>query len=177
MMNAQFISCSASSHGGGMGFEPNQATALSNHDVYFSDGNNLFSSHNSFYESYTTNTDEKRVCYNGKILQHTEKMWWLSISMKDRTLQDSGVCGGCKHGVAELDDHGAEWKACERRGDNQCWGKGDFCGWERESSECEWDRFSSFFDYAVQFDDWAVGVISVGGEIFKLAKITVDFRS
>ncbi|KAH7822317.1 uncharacterized protein MONOS_14123 [Monocercomonoides exilis] len=56
------------------------------HDVYFYDGNNLFSSDNPFFESYTTNVDEKRVCYadNDWVYQHTEKKWWLKEGMKDR---------------------------------------------------------------------------------------------
>ncbi|KAH7817865.1 uncharacterized protein MONOS_15443 [Monocercomonoides exilis] len=119
MRSLQFISCSAVSYGGGFWFNPNQQTAPSNnlycyffffhdcscsnstpygHDVYFVDNKNLFSSNNPFYESYTTNSDEKRVCYSGNSLQHTEKMWWLSVGMKDRYVgvngnDSSNLCG------------------------------------------------------------------------------------
>ncbi|KAH7824019.1 uncharacterized protein MONOS_9265 [Monocercomonoides exilis] len=59
------------------------------HDVYFEDRYNLFSSNNPFYESYTTNTNDKRVChqyYYGSswVPQHTEKKDWLKEGMKDR---------------------------------------------------------------------------------------------
>ncbi|KAH7829322.1 uncharacterized protein MONOS_13734 [Monocercomonoides exilis] len=119
MRSLQFISCSALSYGGGMELYPNQQAPPSNniycyffffhdcrctttstpygHDVYFSDGNNLFSSNNPFYESYTTNTNEKRVCryYNG---QYTEKKDWLKEGMKDRYVGVGGndtnnLCG------------------------------------------------------------------------------------
>ncbi|KAH7829956.1 uncharacterized protein MONOS_424 [Monocercomonoides exilis] len=120
----QFISCSAVSVGGGLRFNPDQSTPTSNnhyfyffffhdcscnastpygHDVYFYDGNNLFSSNNPFYESYTTNTNDTRVCrqyYNGSswVPQHTEKKGWLKEGMKDRYVGVSGndssnLCG------------------------------------------------------------------------------------
>eukprot|EP00770_Monocercomonoides_exilis_P016534 MONOS_16502.1-p1 / transcript=MONOS_16502.1 / gene=MONOS_16502 / organism=Monocercomonoides_exilis_PA203 / gene_product=unspecified product / transcript_product=unspecified product / location=Mono_scaffold01796:1-1237(-) / protein_length=412 / sequence_SO=supercontig / SO=protein_coding / is_pseudo=false len=123
MRSLQFISCSAVSYGGGMRFYPNQQTAPSNnlycyffffhncscnastpygHDVYFSDYYNLFSSNNPFYESYTTNSNEKRVCYEyysgGWQYQHTEKKDWLKEGMKDRFVGVGGndtnnLCG------------------------------------------------------------------------------------
>ncbi|KAH7817924.1 uncharacterized protein MONOS_16638 [Monocercomonoides exilis] len=119
MRSVQFISCSAVSYGGGLRFNPNQQIAPSNnlycyffffhdcrcsnstpygHDVYFYDGNNLFSSNNPFYESYTTNSDEKRVCYWNGAYQHTEKKDWLKEGMKDRYVGVSGndtsnLCG------------------------------------------------------------------------------------
>ncbi|KAH7821684.1 uncharacterized protein MONOS_7442 [Monocercomonoides exilis] len=125
MRSLQFISCDASSYGGGLCFAPSQSTAPSNnlyfyffffhdcrctttstpygHDVYFEDDNNLFSSSNPFYESYTTNSNEKRVCYeyyNGSSwkYQHTEKKEWLKEGMKDRYVGVSGddsnnLCG------------------------------------------------------------------------------------
>ncbi|KAH7818066.1 uncharacterized protein MONOS_5094fu5095 [Monocercomonoides exilis] len=109
MRSIQFISCSALSYGGGFWFNPRRSTAPNNiycfffffhdcrcsnstplgYDVYFSDGNNLFSSANPFHESYTTNSDEKRVCYNGTSLQETQKKWWL----KDGKLLFVGVNG------------------------------------------------------------------------------------
>ncbi|KAH7817882.1 uncharacterized protein MONOS_16280 [Monocercomonoides exilis] len=119
MRSLQFISCSAVSYGGGFWFNPSRSTAPSNniycyffffhdcscsnstpygHDVYFRDANNLFSSYNPFYESYTTNSNDKRVCYNGNSLQHTEKKDWLKEGMKDRYVGASGddannLCG------------------------------------------------------------------------------------
>ncbi|KAH7817819.1 uncharacterized protein MONOS_11424 [Monocercomonoides exilis] len=114
MRSLQFISCSALSYGGGMRFDPNQQIAPSNniycyffffhdcscsnstpygHDVHFYDGNNLFSSANPFYESYTTNSNDTRVYYqyyngNNWVYQHTEKKDWL----KDKTIY-VGVSG------------------------------------------------------------------------------------
>ncbi|KAH7830764.1 uncharacterized protein MONOS_11319 [Monocercomonoides exilis] len=118
MRSLQFNSCSALSYGGGLDFRPYQSTPPSNnhycyffffhdcscnastpygHDVYFQDNYNLFSSSNPFYESYTTNSDEKRVCryYNG---QYTEKKEWLKEGMKDRYVGANGnntsnLCG------------------------------------------------------------------------------------
>ncbi|KAH7831670.1 uncharacterized protein MONOS_11842 [Monocercomonoides exilis] len=98
MRSLQFISCNATSTGGGLDFRPYQSTPPSNnqycyffffhdcscsnstpygHDVYFEDRYNLFSSNNPFYESYTTNTNDKRVCYYYNGNQHTEKKGWL----------------------------------------------------------------------------------------------------
>ncbi|KAH7817915.1 uncharacterized protein MONOS_14896 [Monocercomonoides exilis] len=121
MRSLQFISCSAVSYGGGMRFDPYQSTAPSNnhyfyffffhdcscnastpygHDVFFYDGNNLFSSNNPFYESYTTNSDNRRVCYadSNWVYQHTQKKDWLKEGMKDRYVGVSGddasnLCG------------------------------------------------------------------------------------
>ncbi|KAH7817972.1 uncharacterized protein MONOS_12717 [Monocercomonoides exilis] len=121
MRSLQFISCSAVSYGGGMRFYPYQSTPPSNniycyffffhdcscnastpygHDVFFYDGNNLFSSNNPFYESYTTNSDDKRVCYadSNWVYQHTQKKDWLKEGMKDRYVGVSGddtsnLCG------------------------------------------------------------------------------------
>ncbi|KAH7817982.1 uncharacterized protein MONOS_8452 [Monocercomonoides exilis] len=103
MRSIQFISCNATSYGGGLYFNPNRSIPPSNniyfyffffndcscnastpygYDVYFYDGNNLFSSNNPFYKSYTTNTNEKRVCRYYKsgswYYQHTEKKDWLN---------------------------------------------------------------------------------------------------
>ncbi|KAH7817852.1 uncharacterized protein MONOS_13643 [Monocercomonoides exilis] len=124
MRSLQFISCSAVSWGGGLDFYPYQSTPPSNnvycyffffhdcrctttstpygHDVLFEDDYNHFSSNNPFYESYTTNSDEKRVCYEyysgGWYYQHTEKKEWLKEGMKDRYVGVSGndannLCG------------------------------------------------------------------------------------
>ncbi|KAH7829223.1 uncharacterized protein MONOS_15616 [Monocercomonoides exilis] len=108
----QFISCNASAYGGGLSVDPRMTTApkdghyfyflffheckcrtTSNpygHDVMYYDYYNAIStSDNPFYECYTTNTDDQRVCYgydysssgSWKFL-HTEKKDWL----KDKTL-------------------------------------------------------------------------------------------
>ncbi|KAH7817857.1 uncharacterized protein MONOS_14581 [Monocercomonoides exilis] len=114
MRSLQFISCSAVSYGGGLYFYTSQTTAPANniycyflffhdcscsnstpygHDVYFQDYYNLFSSNNPFYESYTTNNNDTRVCYryvqsSSWTYQHTEKKGWL----KDKTIY-VGVSG------------------------------------------------------------------------------------
>ncbi|KAH7825127.1 uncharacterized protein MONOS_1496 [Monocercomonoides exilis] len=119
MRSIRFISCNASSNGGGLCLDPQMATVSSNshycyfiffhncnctsstpygHDVYFEDDNNLFSSSNPFYESYTTNTNDERVCFNGSSLQMTEKKWWLNEGPKDRYVGENGddtrsLCG------------------------------------------------------------------------------------
>ncbi|KAH7817908.1 uncharacterized protein MONOS_8061 [Monocercomonoides exilis] len=125
MRSLQFISCSAVSVGGGLDFRPYQSTAPGNniycyffffhdcrctttstpygHDVYFEDRYNLFSSNNPFYESYTTNSNDKRVYYqyyngNNWVYQETQKKGWLKEGMKDRYVGVSGndasnLCG------------------------------------------------------------------------------------
>ncbi|KAH7814958.1 uncharacterized protein MONOS_12880 [Monocercomonoides exilis] len=123
MRSLQFISCSAVSYGGGLYFYPYQSTAPSNniycyffffhdcscnastpygHDVYFRDDYNLFSSANPFYESYTTNSNDTRVCRYYKsgswYYQYTEKKDWLKEGMKDRFVgvggsDSSNLCG------------------------------------------------------------------------------------
>ncbi|KAH7820145.1 uncharacterized protein MONOS_12695 [Monocercomonoides exilis] len=119
LRSLQFISCNATSTGGGLCFAPSQSTAPSNniycyffffhdcscnastpygHDVYFEDRYNLFSSNNPFYESYTTNANEKRVCYLNNTFQETQKKDWLKEGMKDRYVGVSGddannLCG------------------------------------------------------------------------------------
>ncbi|KAH7817928.1 uncharacterized protein MONOS_15454 [Monocercomonoides exilis] len=124
MRSLQFISCSAYSYGGGLDFRPYQSTAPSynqycyffffhdcrctttstpyGHDVYLEDYYNLFSSNNPFYESYTTNTNDTRVChryYSGSwTYLHTEKKEWLKEGMKDRYVgvggnDSSNLCG------------------------------------------------------------------------------------
>ncbi|KAH7822409.1 uncharacterized protein MONOS_12569 [Monocercomonoides exilis] len=136
MRSLQFISCTAVSVGGGLCFAPSQSTAPSSnhycyffffhdcrcsnstpygHDVYFYDGNNLFSSDNPFFESYTTNVDEKRVCYadNDWVYQHTEKKWWLKEGMKDRFVGVSGndtsnMCGMSEAAPCKTVGHAVE---------------------------------------------------------------------
>ncbi|KAH7829305.1 uncharacterized protein MONOS_12100c2 [Monocercomonoides exilis] len=111
MRSMQFISCSARQEGGGMRLYPNRPTAPDDgiycyflffheckcynnpsygHDVMYNDYYSVFlSSDNPFKECYTTNTDDKRVCYaynyaNASVwsYQHTEKKDWL----KDKTI-------------------------------------------------------------------------------------------
>ncbi|KAH7817312.1 uncharacterized protein MONOS_8923 [Monocercomonoides exilis] len=135
----QFISCSAVSYGGGMRFYPDQSTPPSNNlyfcffffhdcrcnastpysnDLFFQDLCNLFSSANPFYESYTTNSDDKRVCrqyYNGSsyVYQHTEKKLWLKEGMKDRYVGVGGsdtnnLCGMSEAAPCKTVGHAAE---------------------------------------------------------------------
>ncbi|KAH7821682.1 uncharacterized protein MONOS_7443 [Monocercomonoides exilis] len=60
------------------------------HDIYYEDEHSLYlSSDNPFFECYTTNTDDRRVCYGYNYsspeswtFQHTEKKVWL----KDKTI-------------------------------------------------------------------------------------------
>ncbi|KAH7814966.1 uncharacterized protein MONOS_16254 [Monocercomonoides exilis] len=111
MRNIKFISCTAFSHGGGLDLFPDKTSAPVNdyycfflffhgcrcsrdqphgHDVYYEDRYSLYLSSNSpFYECYTTNTDDQRVCYGydytdskGWTYQHKEKKDWL----KDKTI-------------------------------------------------------------------------------------------
>ncbi|KAH7818133.1 uncharacterized protein MONOS_3932 [Monocercomonoides exilis] len=125
MRSVQFISCSAASYGGGLFIVPYQSEAPINntycyffffhdcscnastpygHDVCFQDYYNIFKkSNNPFYESYTTNTNEKRICYTylqstSYVFQHTEKKDWLKEGMKDRYVGVGGddannLCG------------------------------------------------------------------------------------
>ncbi|KAH7828008.1 uncharacterized protein MONOS_12646 [Monocercomonoides exilis] len=127
MRSLQFISCNAISIGGGLYFDSNQQMAPSNnlycfffffhdcrcassnsygHDMYFQDFYNIFSSANPFYESYTTNTNDKRVYrqyYDGSsvVYQFTEKKWWLKEGMKDRFVGVGGSDTNNLCGMAE----------------------------------------------------------------------------
>ncbi|KAH7829314.1 uncharacterized protein MONOS_14690 [Monocercomonoides exilis] len=108
--NIRFLFCYAVSYGGGLRLYTDKATmpkALHycyflffheckcsanppyGHDVAYADYNSLYlDSGNPFKECYTTNTEEKRVCYaynytgNSWSFQHTEKKDWL----KDKTI-------------------------------------------------------------------------------------------
>ncbi|KAH7816404.1 uncharacterized protein MONOS_16228 [Monocercomonoides exilis] len=112
MRSIQFISCSAFREGGGLCLHPNRATAPDNklycfflffhecscrdatyprgHDAEFADTYNLYlESGNPFYECYTTNADDKRICFaynysNASVWTYdqTMKMDWL----KDKTI-------------------------------------------------------------------------------------------
>ncbi|KAH7824849.1 uncharacterized protein MONOS_6724 [Monocercomonoides exilis] len=124
MRSVQFISCLAVSNGGGLRIGTEQSTALSDkyycyfiffhncrctnstpygNDLSFSDKRNLFFSYNPFYESYTTNNNNRRVhrrYYNGTswVDQHIEKKDWLKEGMKDRYVgvrgsDSNALCG------------------------------------------------------------------------------------
>ncbi|KAH7816401.1 uncharacterized protein MONOS_16518 [Monocercomonoides exilis] len=110
MRSIQFISCSASSYGGGLRLYPYRQTSQNDiiycfflffhgckcsanppygHDIAYADHYSLYlESGNPFKECYTTNTDEKRMCYaynytgSSWTYQHTEKKEWL----KDKTI-------------------------------------------------------------------------------------------
>ncbi|KAH7815484.1 uncharacterized protein MONOS_5414 [Monocercomonoides exilis] len=106
--NIQFISCSAVSCGGGLRLEPYSqkisketiycyfflfyechcsADTPYGHDIVFYDRDNVFKTSNSpFFECFTTNTNEQRVCYaynysdssKSWLYYHTEKRKWLN---------------------------------------------------------------------------------------------------
>ncbi|KAH7816378.1 uncharacterized protein MONOS_15867 [Monocercomonoides exilis] len=111
MTNIQFISCSASTRGGGLHLEPNKTAVPTDgiycyflffhgckcsaatpygHDVEYVDTHNVYlNSGIPFKECYTTNTDNQRVCFaynysssGSWAYQHTEKKDWL----KDKTI-------------------------------------------------------------------------------------------
>ncbi|KAH7816387.1 uncharacterized protein MONOS_15059 [Monocercomonoides exilis] len=109
MRSIQFISCNASSYGGGFHLNPNRQTTPNDriycyflffheckcsanpprgHDIAYADYYKHFlDSGNPFNECYTTNADDRRLFYehyNGSnwIGQHIEKKWWL----KDKTI-------------------------------------------------------------------------------------------
>ncbi|KAH7826442.1 uncharacterized protein MONOS_11721 [Monocercomonoides exilis] len=84
------------------------------HDVCFQDFNNIFKkSNNPFYESYTTNTNDTRVCYYYNGYQHTEKKDWLKEGMKDRYVGVSGddannLCGMSEAAPCKTVGHAVE---------------------------------------------------------------------
>eukprot|EP00770_Monocercomonoides_exilis_P014264 MONOS_14210.1-p1 / transcript=MONOS_14210.1 / gene=MONOS_14210 / organism=Monocercomonoides_exilis_PA203 / gene_product=unspecified product / transcript_product=unspecified product / location=Mono_scaffold00956:15336-16958(-) / protein_length=541 / sequence_SO=supercontig / SO=protein_coding / is_pseudo=false len=112
MRSIQFISCSARQEGGGLCLHPNRATAPDNklycfflffhecscrdaanprgHDVEYVDTYNLYlDSGNPFHECYTTNTNDKRICFaynyanaSAWTYDQTSKKNWL----KDKTI-------------------------------------------------------------------------------------------
>eukprot|EP00770_Monocercomonoides_exilis_P015629 MONOS_15579.1-p1 / transcript=MONOS_15579.1 / gene=MONOS_15579 / organism=Monocercomonoides_exilis_PA203 / gene_product=unspecified product / transcript_product=unspecified product / location=Mono_scaffold01277:11128-12398(+) / protein_length=407 / sequence_SO=supercontig / SO=protein_coding / is_pseudo=false len=132
MRSIQFISCSAVSTGGGLYFYPNQATAPNDkiycyflffheckcsanppygHDVMYYDRYNFYlSSNNPFYECYTTNTDEKRVCYG---YDYTGSSWTYDQTMKKDWLKRGilnrfvAVSGGGEEELCGLDESSA----------------------------------------------------------------------
>ncbi|KAH7829221.1 uncharacterized protein MONOS_15614 [Monocercomonoides exilis] len=120
MRNIRFISCNASSYGGGLSFDPNEPTPPGDgiycfflffheckcritstpygHDVMYYDYFNLYlESGNPFHECYTTNTDDKRVCYaynasnsGSWVYDQTMKMDWLKRGILNRFVAVSG---------------------------------------------------------------------------------------
>ncbi|KAH7824082.1 uncharacterized protein MONOS_1709 [Monocercomonoides exilis] len=111
MRSIQFMSCSTTAYGGGLRLHLNRPTAPDDgiycyflffheckcsantpygHDVEYADHYGLyFESGNPFFECYTTNTDDRRMCYaynysnaGAWTFQHTEKKEWL----KDKTI-------------------------------------------------------------------------------------------
>ncbi|KAH7817402.1 uncharacterized protein MONOS_6913 [Monocercomonoides exilis] len=132
MRSIQFISCSAVSTGGGLYFYPVQATAPNDkiycyflffhececsanppygHDVMYYDRYNFYlSSNNPFYECYTTNTDEQRVCYgydytgSSWTYDQTSKKDWLKRGILNRFV---AVSGGGEEELCGLDESSA----------------------------------------------------------------------
>ncbi|KAH7822513.1 uncharacterized protein MONOS_8908 [Monocercomonoides exilis] len=111
MRSIQFISCSALSYGGGLYFHPLRQTSQNNvvycsflffhkckcrttstpygHDAFYLDNYSSHLNSNPFFECYTTNTDDRRMCYGYNFsdsgnwsYQHVEKKDWL----KDKTI-------------------------------------------------------------------------------------------
>ncbi|KAH7829288.1 uncharacterized protein MONOS_16543 [Monocercomonoides exilis] len=110
MRSIQFISCSARQEGGGLFLQPNRATAPDNklycfflffhecscrdannprgHDAEFADTYNLYlESGNPFYECYTTNTDDKRVC----LAYYPSGTWTYDQTSKKDWLKDKTI--------------------------------------------------------------------------------------
>ncbi|KAH7816379.1 uncharacterized protein MONOS_15866 [Monocercomonoides exilis] len=132
MRSIQFLSCTASTKGGGLFFSPwkevlpsdklyfyflffHNCSCSSNpsygDDIHYEDRYNLcLSSNNPFHECYTTNTDEKRVCYaydytvSGWSFYHTEKWDWLKRGILNRFV---AVSGGNAEELCGLDESSA----------------------------------------------------------------------
>ncbi|KAH7829236.1 uncharacterized protein MONOS_14211 [Monocercomonoides exilis] len=128
MRSIQFISCSATAYGGGLSFRPEKSEKPDDgfycyflffheckcrdesnpygHDAYYVDYYNVFlSTGNPFYECYTTNTDDQRMCYvynysssGSWVYDQTMKMDWLKRGILNRFVAASGgneeeLCG------------------------------------------------------------------------------------
>ncbi|KAH7820259.1 uncharacterized protein MONOS_12708 [Monocercomonoides exilis] len=133
MRSIQFISCSALREGGGLELYPYRQASQNDviycyflffheckcsadtpygHDAYYVDYYNVFlSKGNPFYECYTTNTNEQRVCYaynysnaNTWYFQHTEKWNWLKRGILNRFV---AVSGGGEEELCGLDESSA----------------------------------------------------------------------
>ncbi|KAH7829310.1 uncharacterized protein MONOS_12099 [Monocercomonoides exilis] len=131
MRSMQFISCSAMTRGGGFHLEPAKQTApnetiycyflffheckcLANvpygHDMIYLDYYKIFlNSDNPFYECYTTNTDDKRVCYahypsDSWVYDQISKKDWLKRGILNRFV---AVSGGNAEELCGLDESSA----------------------------------------------------------------------
>ncbi|KAH7829232.1 uncharacterized protein MONOS_14446 [Monocercomonoides exilis] len=134
MRSIQFISCSALREGGGLFFRPDKAEKPDNgiycyflffhgcsckdaanpygHDVEYVDTYNLYlDSGNPFYECYTTNTDEKRICFAYNYVNEqkwtynqTSKKDWLKRGILNRFV---AVSGGGEEELCGLDESSA----------------------------------------------------------------------
>ncbi|KAH7822656.1 uncharacterized protein MONOS_7274 [Monocercomonoides exilis] len=132
MRSIQFISCSATAHGGGLYLEQNKTTAPDDgvyccflffheckcrdatnprgHNVQYADAYNLYlSTGNPFYECYTTNADIQRMCYaydysslGSWVLQNTEKKNWLKDGILYRFVAADGGVDDKLCGADEL---------------------------------------------------------------------------
>ncbi|KAH7816206.1 uncharacterized protein MONOS_8286 [Monocercomonoides exilis] len=86
------------------------------HDIMFYDLFNAFlSSSNPFFECYTTNTNDQRVCYGYDNMgsswsyHHTEKQWWINNGILNRFV---AVDGGFEDKMCGID----ESRACKSIG-------------------------------------------------------------
>ncbi|KAH7827720.1 uncharacterized protein MONOS_4024 [Monocercomonoides exilis] len=133
MRSIQFISCKASSYGGGLHLSPNQSSSQSDsyycyflffheckcsanppygHDVMYYDRYNFYlSSNNPFYECYTTNTNDTRVCYaynysnaSDWTYDQTTKKDWLKRGIVNRFV---AVSGGNEEDLCGIDESSA----------------------------------------------------------------------
>ncbi|KAH7828813.1 uncharacterized protein MONOS_13374 [Monocercomonoides exilis] len=133
MRSIQFISCSASAYGGGLDLYPYRQASQNDviycyflffheckcsadtpygHDAYYVDYYNVYlDSGNPFYECYTTNKNEQRVCYaynyanaNTWYFQHIEKWNWLKREILNRFV---AVSGGGEDDLCGLDETSA----------------------------------------------------------------------
>eukprot|EP00770_Monocercomonoides_exilis_P011013 MONOS_10961.1-p1 / transcript=MONOS_10961.1 / gene=MONOS_10961 / organism=Monocercomonoides_exilis_PA203 / gene_product=unspecified product / transcript_product=unspecified product / location=Mono_scaffold00522:11750-23009(-) / protein_length=3655 / sequence_SO=supercontig / SO=protein_coding / is_pseudo=false len=132
MRSVQFISCSATANGGGFWINPNRENAPNDafycyflffheckcsavtpfgHDMMYFDYYSVYlSQNNPFKECYTTNADEKRMCYaynytgSNWSVQHTEKKDWLKRGILNRFV---AVSGGGEEELCGLDESSA----------------------------------------------------------------------
>ncbi|KAH7827674.1 uncharacterized protein MONOS_10694 [Monocercomonoides exilis] len=133
MRSIQFISCKASSYGGGLHLSPNQSSSQSDsyycyflfftececrtastpygHDVHFEDYFDVYSASNPFYECYTTNTNDTRVCYacnysnaSDWTYDQTTKKDWLKRGIVNRFV---AVSGGNEEDLCGIDESSA----------------------------------------------------------------------
>ncbi|KAH7829252.1 uncharacterized protein MONOS_13993 [Monocercomonoides exilis] len=142
MRSIQFISCSASAYGGGLDLYPYRQASQNDviycyflffheckcsadtpygHDAYYVDYYNVFlNSDNPFYECYTTNTNEQRVCYaynyaiakDWSYNQTSKKVWlneWSKVLYVGANGSDSsGLCGMGESAPCQTVGHAVE---------------------------------------------------------------------